>query len=271
MASAIVRIARNERSAMTNALIEPPASAKAPEAQPPPWRKLLAALLKLIPLIGSPLAEMVLDSRVGAVVGALVLFATWALLIYPLIVVLAVCWALQADWFPDGWRQHYVWQVRQGFRVDQAAKDLSSLDHQRLDYFQLIEMRKPAMTPQAFTLRIKPYQRLVIRAQQVGVVSLNASDCPLPQQIAGKPLFALTAGDIELRRLSEGRTDQKINVDLPLWRQIASSDDDEVVVQLELLNSMPAEQLQALQCASVMTNVRLAVEVFKDHVEGAPI
>lgn len=239
-------------------------------ADTPPWRKLLAESLKGLPLVGPPLAVMVLDARVGASVTQLLLLLAGALLIYPLALVLLVCWLLQSSWFPDSWRQFYAQEVRQAFRVDAAALEMTNRDHQRLDYFQLIEMRKPASPPQGFTLRVKPYQQLFIRPQQVSVVSLDPIKCPLPRSLSGKELFVLTAADLELRRLTEGRTDQKASIDLALWDKLAARDDDELVIQLDLSDKLKSEELAALQCSSVVTNVRLAVEVFKGFVEGAP-
>ena len=253
-------------TATTPPALEPPT----PTAQTPSsaaGRKLLAELIKFVPVIGPPLAAAVADAAIGPIALRLLPALLWTLLVYPLALVLAVCWLLQSSWFPTTLRQYYVQQVRSGFKVEDAAREISNWDNQHLDYFQVVEMNKSTSDPQTFTLHSEKYQRIIIRPKAVHIQSLDPKACPLPKGLSNRPLYSLKAGNIEIGPLTEGQTSGRVEIDHAQWDKLAGQFDGDIPVTLAVLDSLPEKAKDQLDCASVVTDVRLAVEVFKDSVK----
>jgi len=129
-----------------------------PSVPPDPstWRKVFADAVKIIPIVGEPLAAWILDPQIGGLVARWLLVGAAALLIYPLVLVLAVSWLLQSSWFPKQLKDYAGHEVRQAFSVGDEVRLMNEDEQKRLDYYQFVDMREAVSSNQIFTLRIQP-------------------------------------------------------------------------------------------------------------------
>ena len=236
-----------------------------------PWRKAFADAAKQIPIIGEPLATLILDPQIGGLVARSLLGAAAALLIYPLVLVLAVSWLLQSSWFPKELKNYVGREVRQAFSVGDEARLINEDEQKRLDYYQFVDMRESVSSNQTFTLRIQPYQRLVIRPVLVDFSSQNPKECPLQASLDRSPVFALKVGNIYVQpSMRRSHAEQPaIEISHKQWKELVTAREDLLEFQLVPAPELAEDMRKALQCPSVVTSVRLAVEVFKSYVKEA--
>lgn len=225
-------------------------------------RELIAEVLGGVPVIGKPLARLVMQRRWTLILAIAGLF--WLFVVYPLMVPWLASKLLNAGVL-GSWHQPYAVDVRTAFRVEELADKVAREGNQRLDYFQVVEVTgRAANQPYSYSFSVVPGQRIRIRKEEATLHSLDQTACPVPRDLLRRdaPLFTLHAQDLELMTLDNGSRPQPVELTAAQWDALRPRmDAGRLVIRIA-----PVKELAALECEALKADIRLTVEVFKDIV-----
>lgn len=156
-------------------------------------RELAAeGLASLIPG-GKLVGLMVKQQRWGWLIG--LALALWFFLIYPLLLPIISASLINQGALMSA-HKPYAEAVRQAFRADEFAGQLTHDINQRMDYFQVIEFSGNASKQREYTLSVVPNQRLRYRVEKATLTS-DSGSCRVPKHLAdeGAKLFTLEIED----------------------------------------------------------------------------
>jgi len=255
---------------------------KADAAADAALREVVAETAGKTPLVGALLKWAILHRRwawLVAAAGALLLFVVYPLAV-PLIAAALVSCPKSVDGAIDPacrfleLRTWYADTVRDAFQIDRSARRLAraAVDdtHQRLDYFQVLEVRGAHDEGREWTISARAPQRVILRIDRPPIFrTSDLQRCPIPVSLArsGTVLYRLTVGDSMTKEV-RSETPAPLQLDAEAWKRMAPHiEDGRVSVRLD-----PSPQLlqpvlavgESETCRFEVT-MRITVEVFKDQ------
>lgn len=222
-------------------------------------RELAAGALEYLPG-GKFIALMVKQRRWGWLIG--LALAVWFLFLYPLLLPIISAGLINRGVLMSA-HKPYAEAVRQAFRADEFAGQLTRDINQRMDYFQVIEFSGDAGKLREYTLSVVPNQRLRYRIEKATLTSQSES-CRVPKHLAdeGAKLFTLEIEDQDVASIDNPPKGKTVSLTAAQWERIAPRVEDGRLN----FKVRPVEALAALDCVGVNAQVRIAFEIYKDLV-----
>lgn len=222
-------------------------------------RELVAELANGVPG-GKLIGLMIKQKRWGWLIG--LALAIWFLFLYPLLLPIISALLINNGVLMSG-HKPYAEAVRQAFRADEFAGELTHNINQRMDYFQVIEFSGDASKQREYTLSVVPNQQLRYRIEKATLTSESAG-CRVPRQLAneGAKLFTLEMEDQTIASIDNPPKGRTFALTPEQWAQIAPRVEDGRLN----FKVRPVDALAALECVGVTAHVRVAFEIYKDLV-----
>jgi len=234
-----------------------------PSAQDAFWQALVK-FVETWPVVGRPLAHLIGVFRFRAVFALLLLL--WTFLIYPLLLPWLAALAINRGLLGDAQRG-YTETVRNAFHAHELAAEALSENNRRLDYYQVLDHKGPAIERFSYTLTAEPYQRLRFRLSKARLIESPAS-CRDSARFdpQGTQLYELLLGDEKFGTLTNEDQGQVIQIGAEIWSKVKDKATDGKILFTVAPVPALAEILNKSECSNLVSQYMLAIEVFKDKV-----